>query len=112
VLDVERWAGLNRVASICGRRVDQGARPAPRDRSRNGVPGVAVRRATGSPTACGASKLDLLRTRSNRPLKADPKLRGLRIREGIAPLEFDGVTTIVDDCLRDVRPLFVRRNSQ
>jgi transposase len=40
-------------------------------------------------------------------LKWDPRLPGQRIRELIAPLGFDGGKTIVDDYLREVRPLFL-----
>jgi len=52
------------------------------------------------------SKLDLFKDEIHRLLKADPKLPGQRIRELIAPLGFEGGKTIVDDYLREVRPLF------
>ncbi len=52
------------------------------------------------------SKLDPFKDEIHRLLKADPKLPGQRIRELIAPLGFDGGKTIVDDYLREVRPLF------
>ncbi len=51
-------------------------------------------------------KLDPFKDEIHRLLEADPKLPGQRIRELIAPLGFDGGETIVDDYLREVRPLF------
>ncbi len=52
------------------------------------------------------SKLDPFEDEIHRLLKADGKLTGQRVRELIAPLGFDGGKTIVDDYLREVRPLF------
>ena len=46
------------------------------------------------------------RTRSTGCCKDDPRLPGQRVRELIEPLGFDGGKTIVDDYLREVRPLF------
>ena len=48
------------------------------------------------------------RTRSTSCCAQDPKLPGVRVRELIEPLGFDGGKTIVDDYLREVRPLFLR----
>src|SRR4051794_7730600 len=52
------------------------------------------------------SKLDPFKDEIHQLLKADAKLTGQRIRELIAPLGFEGGKTIVDDYLRDLRPLF------
>jgi methylmalonyl-CoA mutase C-terminal domain/subunit len=52
------------------------------------------------------SKLDPFKEEVHRLLKADPRMPGQRIRELLAPLGFDGGKTIVDDYLREVRPLF------
>ena len=41
-------------------------------------------------------------------MKGDPKLSGVRVREEIEPLGFDGGKSIVDDYLREVRPMFVK----
>jgi hypothetical protein len=41
-------------------------------------------------------------------LRGDPALPGVRVRELIEPLGFDGGKSIVDDYLREVRPLFKR----
>jgi transposase len=54
------------------------------------------------------SKLDPFKDEIHRLLKDDPKLTGVRVRELIEPLGFDGGKTIVDDYLREVRPLFVK----
>ena len=40
-------------------------------------------------------------------LKDDPTLTGVRAREELEPLGFAGGKTIVDDYLREVRPLFL-----
>jgi transposase len=52
------------------------------------------------------SKLDPFEEEIHRLLKADPKLPGQPVRELIAPLGFEGGKTIVDDYLREGRPLF------
>ncbi len=52
------------------------------------------------------SKLDPFKDEIHRLLQNDAAIPGQRIRELIAPLGFDGGKTIVDDYLRDVRPLF------
>jgi hypothetical protein len=56
--------------------------------------------------APAGSKLDPFRDEIHRLLREDPKLPGQRVRELIAQLGFDGGKTIVDDYLREVRPLF------
>ena len=53
-----------------------------------------------------ASKLNPFKDEICRLLRADPQLPGQRVRELIAPLGFEGGKTIVDDYLREVRPLF------
>src|SRR5207248_6139023 len=54
------------------------------------------------------SKLDPFRDEIHDLLRVDAKLPGVRVRELIAPLGFDGGKTIVDDYLREVRPMFLR----
>ena len=54
------------------------------------------------------SKLDPFKDEIHRLLRDDPKLSGVRVRELIEPLGFDGGKTIVDDYLREVRPMFLR----
>ena len=53
------------------------------------------------------SMLDPFRDEIHRLLRADPTLPGVRVREELAPLGFAGGKTIVDDYLREVRPLFL-----
>ena len=53
------------------------------------------------------SKLDPFKEEIHELLRADPKLPGVRVRELIEPLGFQGGKTIVDDYLREVRPLFL-----
>jgi transposase len=56
--------------------------------------------------AASASKLDPFKDEIHRLLAEEPKLTGVRVRELIEPLRFDGGKTIVDDYLREVRRLF------
>jgi len=105
VLDVERWAVLRREHFVRGVSIKELAR-------RFGVDRNTVRRALRSDAAPvyrrspAASKLDPFREEIHRLLGEDPKLPGVRVRELIAPLGFEGGKTIVDDYLREVRPLF------
>lgn len=55
--------------------------------------------------APAGSKLDPFKDEIHGLLKDDPLLTGRCIRELIAPLGFGGGKTIVDDYLREVRPL-------
>lgn len=104
MLDVERWAELRREHFVGGVSIKELAR-------RHGIDRNTVRRALRSDSLpvyqrASVSKLDPFKDEIHRLLKADPKLPGQRIRELIAPLGFDGGKTIVDDYLREVRPLF------
>ena len=54
------------------------------------------------------SKLDPFKDEIHRLLKDDPRLPGVRVREEIEPLGFDGGKSIVDDYLREVRPMFLK----
>src|SRR5688500_558483 len=56
--------------------------------------------------APSGSKLDPFKEEIHRLLGADPKLPGVRVRELLAPLGCTASKTIVDDYLREVRPLF------
>lgn len=53
------------------------------------------------------SKLDAFKGEIHVLLGREPQLTGQRVRELIAPLGFVGGKTIVDDYLREIRPLFV-----
>ena len=105
VLDVEGWAELRREHFVRGVSIKELARRT--GMSRNTV--RAALRSQGAPKyvrAAAGSKLDPFKDEIHRLLKADPKLPGQRIRELITPLGFDGGKTIVDDYVRQVRPLF------
>jgi len=110
VLDVERWAELRREHFVRGVSIKELVR-------RYGVDRNTVRRALRSQEPPRyerpprPSKLDPFKEEIHRLLREDAKLPGVRVRELIAPLGFDGSKTIVDDYLRDVRPLFAPRRT-
>ena len=55
-----------------------------------------------------ASKLESFKDEIHRLLKQDPRLSGVRVREEIEPLGFAGGKSIVDDYLREIRPIFLK----
>jgi transposase len=107
VLDVERWAELRREHFVRGVGSKELAR-------RYGIDRNTVRRAIRSETPpryqrpAVASKLDPFRDEIHGLLRQDPRLSGVRVRELIESLGFVGGKTIVDDYLREVRPLFLK----
>jgi transposase len=105
VLGVEGWAELRREHFVRGVSIKELARRT--GMSRNTI--RAALRASAPPRysrPAAASKLDPFKDEIHRLLKADSKLPGQRIRELIAPLGYEGGKTILDDYLREVRPLF------
>ena len=107
MLDVERWAELRREHFVRGVSIKELVR-------RTGLARNTVRAALRSnvaPEFCcpeRPSKLDPFKDEVHRLLRDDPRLPGVRVRELIEPLGFDGGKTIVDDYLREVRPLFLK----
>ena len=107
MLDVERWAELRREHFVRGVSIKELMR-------RTGLARNTIRAALRSdaPPAFRAperlSKLDPFKEEIHDLLRRDPKLPGVRVRELIEPLGFDGGKTIVDNYLREVRPLFVK----
>jgi transposase len=107
VLDVEQWAELRREHFVRGVPIKELVR-------RTGLARNTIKRALRSdaPPAfrCPerSSKLDPFKDEIHRLLKDDPKLSGVRVREEIEPSGFDGSKTIVDDYLREVRPIFLK----
>jgi transposase len=110
VLDVRRWAEIRRMKEVEGLSIHEIARRTGRDRN-------TVRRALrreGPPRyqrPTRPSKLDVFKDEIHRLLQDDPKIPGKRIRELIEPLGYAGSKTILDDYLREVRPLFERRRT-
>jgi transposase len=106
VVGVEQWAEVRRLRFVRGLSIREIHR-------RTGLHRDTIRRALASDErpvyrrAAAGSKLDPFKPEIHRLLKQDPRLPGQRIRELIAPLGFDGGKTIVDDYLREVRPLFL-----
>jgi hypothetical protein len=84
-VDAPHWAGANTIRSALRSEAPPGFRCPERP-----------------------SKLDPFKEEIHDLLRGDPKLTGVRVRELIEPLGFDGGKSIVDDYLREVRPLFVR----
>jgi transposase len=105
LVGVEQWAEIRRMHFVLGLSIKEIARRTGRDRN-------TVRRALRAATAPkyerprGPSKLDSFKDEIHRLLREDPRLPGQRIRELIAPLGYAGGRTILDDYLREVRPLF------
>jgi transposase len=105
LLGVEGWAELRREYFVGGVSIRELAK-------RRGVSRNTVRRALRSdaPPAFQCperpSKLDPFRDEIHRLLRQEPGLPAVRVRELIAPLGFDGAQTIVNDYVREVRPLF------
>ena len=107
MLDVELWAELRREHFVRGVPIKELVRRTGLSRNtirsalRSDAPPAYRREAAGS-------KLDPFREEIHRLLKDDPKLSGVRVRELIEPLGFCGGKTIVDDYLREVRPVFLK----
>jgi transposase len=105
LVGVEQWAEIRRMHFVAGLSIKEIARRTGRDRNtvrrvlRSEVPPRYVRAPAGS-------KLDPFKGEIHRLLREDPGLPGQRVRELIGPLGYAGGKTIVDDYLREVRPLF------
>jgi transposase len=110
VLDVERWAELRREHFVRGVSIKELMR-------RTGLARNTIRMALRSKAppsyerSARPSKLDPFKQEIHELLRADPKLPGVRVRELIEPLGFQGGKSIVDDYLREVRPMFLPRRS-
>ena len=108
VVGVEQWAEVRRLHFVRGLSQRE-------IRRRTGLHRDTIRNAINSDKppkyerAAVGSKLDPFKDEIRRLLLEDPKLPGQRVRELIAELGFDGGKTIVDDYLREVRPLFAPR---
>ncbi len=110
MLDVERWAELRREHFVRGVSIKELER-------RTGLARNTIRTALRSDAppsyerSSRPSKLDPFKDEIHELLRQDPRLPGVRVRELIEPLGFDGGKSIVDDYLREVRPLFLPRRT-
>jgi transposase len=108
VVRVEQWAEIRRMHFVKGLTIKEIARRTGRDRNtirkalRSDRPPRYVRPAR-------ASKLEPFREEIHRLLREEPRLPGTRLRELIGELGYEGGKTILDDYLREVRPLFLPR---
>jgi transposase len=103
---VEQWAELRREHFVGGKSIKQLARA-------SGLSRNTIRRALRSDRppsyqrAPQSRVLDPFKDEIQRLLREDPKLPGVRVRELLAPLGCTAGKTVVDDYLREVRPLFL-----
>jgi transposase len=110
VLEVRRWAEIRRMKEVEGLSIHEIVRRTGHDRN-------TVRRALrrdGPPCyerPPRPSKLDPFKDEIHRLLQADARIPGKRIRELIEALGYEGGKTILDDYVREVRPLYERRRT-
>jgi transposase len=108
VVGVEQWAEIRRLYFVKRLSIKEIVRCTGHGRN-------TIRRALRSAEAPRyrrpprPSKLDPFRDEVHRLLRADPRLPGRRVRELLAELGYVGGKTILDDYLREVRPLFLPR---
>jgi transposase len=108
VVGVEQWAEIRRLYFVKRLSIKEIVRPTGHGRN-------TIRRAlrSGGPPRYRRpprpSKLDPFRDEVHRLLRADPRLPGKRLRELLEEQGYDGGKTILDDYLREVRPLFLSR---
>ncbi|HLI58327.1 MAG TPA: IS21 family transposase [Solirubrobacteraceae bacterium] len=102
---MEQWAELRREHFVAGKSIKRLV-------GETGLSKNTIRRALRSETpptyqrAGRGSVLEEFKPEIHRLLREDPKLTGVRVRELLEPLGCTAGKTIVDDYLREVRPLF------
>jgi transposase len=108
VVGVQQWAEVRRLHFVRGLSIREIHRRTGlhRETIRNALKSDDAPRYSRAPAG---SKLDPFKDEIHRLLRDDPKLPGQRVRELIAELGFGGGKTIVDDYLREVRPMFAPR---
>ena len=106
MVGVEQWAEIRRMYFVRRLSIKEIVR-------RTGLARNTVRRAlrSGGPPRYRRpprpSKLDPFRDEIHRLLREDPRLPGTRARELISEQGYAGSKTILDEYLREVRPLFL-----
>jgi transposase len=107
LLGVEQWAEIRRLKFVEGLSQREIHR-------RTGVHRDTIRRALAcadlpryGPRPPRPSKLDVFVPEIERLLADDPRLSGVRVREEIEQLGYEGGKTIIDDLLRELRPRFL-----
>jgi transposase len=105
VVSVEQWAELRREHFVAGKSIKELARS-------TGLSRNTIRRALRSerpPVYARAPRpgvLEAFKPEIHRLLKKNSRLTGVRVRELLEPLGCTASKTVVDDYLREVRPLF------
>ncbi len=108
MIRVEQWAEIRRLHFVKGLSIKEIQR-------RTGLHRQTIRRALRSERPPRyerpprASMLDPFREEVHRLLGEQPRLPGVRVRELLSELGYGGGKTILDDYLREVRPLFLPR---
>jgi hypothetical protein len=104
--DVERWAEPRREHFVRGVLIKELMR---RTGLARNTFRVALRSREPPAFRCPErpSKLDQFKEEMHALLAGNARISGVRVRELIEPLGSDGSKTIVDDYLREVRPLFL-----
>ncbi|MGH2800881.1 MAG: IS21 family transposase [Thermoleophilaceae bacterium] len=108
MVSVEQWAEIRRLYFVKRLSIKEIVR-------RTGHGRNTIRRAlrSGEPPRYRRlprpSKLDPFRDEVHRLLRAEPRLPGKRVRELLEEQGYVGGKTILDDYLREVRPLFLPR---
>jgi transposase len=108
VVGVEQWAEIRRLYFVKRLSIKEIVRRTGHGRNtiRRALRSVEAPRYRRPPRP---SKLDPFRDEVHRLLRSDPRMPGRRVRELLEEQGFAGGKTIVDDYLREVRPLFVPR---
>jgi transposase len=108
VVGVEQWAEIRRLYFVKRLSIKEIVRRTGHGRNtiRRALRSSDVPRYRRPPRP---SKLDPFRDEIHRLLRIDPRLPGKRVRELLEEQGYAGSKTILDDYLREVRPLFLPR---